>query len=168
MNAVVVVESSFGNTRDVARAVADGLGAGTQVVDVHEAPATVPAEVDLIVVGGPTHAFGMSRPSTRADAARQGAAEGGATDVGIREWIDQLGTGQELRFATFDTKVEKVRHLPGSAAKKAAKALRRRGFGMATAPMSFFVTDTPGPLVDGELERARSWGQHLMASHAEH
>jgi hypothetical protein len=80
--------------------------------------------------------------------------------VGIREWIDQLGTGQELRFATFDTKVEKVRHLPGSAAKKAAKALRRRGLRMATAPMSFFVTDTPGPLVDGELERAARGGNN--------
>jgi len=164
MNAVVVVESSFGNTREVARAVADGLGAGSVVVDVHQAPTVVPAEVDLIVVGGPTHAFGMSRTSTRQDAARQGAVEGGATDVGIREWIDHLGDGKELRFATFDTKVEKVRHLPGSAAKKAAKALRRRGFRMAADPMSFYVTDTPGPLVDGELERARSWGHQLMAS----
>jgi hypothetical protein len=63
----------------------------------------------------------------------------------IREWIDQQGTGQELSFATFDTKVEEVRHLPRSAAKKAARALPRRGFRTAAAPMSFFVTDTPGP-----------------------
>ncbi len=56
--ALVVFESMFGNTEAIARAVADGLGGG--------------AEVD--VVGGPTHAFGMSRPSTRRSAAQQAEA----------------------------------------------------------------------------------------------
>jgi hypothetical protein len=36
---------------------------------------------------------------------------------------------------------------------------------------SFYVTDTSGPLVDGERERARSWGELLgstMATEEEH
>jgi flavodoxin len=67
MRALIVVESWFGNTRAIAGAVAEGLG-GFMTVDVTEigdAPARVAPDVDLVVVGGPTHAFGMSRPSTR-------------------------------------------------------------------------------------------------------
>jgi hypothetical protein len=31
------------------------------------------------------------------------------------------------------------------------------------ATESFYVEDSPGPLVDGELERARAWGRALAA-----
>ncbi len=65
--------------------------------------------------------------------------------------------------ATFDTKVTKARHLPGSAAKGAARALKARAFRMVDEPHTFYVTDTPGPLAEGELERARAWGTKLAA-----
>jgi hypothetical protein len=74
-----------------------------------------------------------------------------------------LDTGRTCSVATFDTKVTKVRHLPGSAAKGAAKALESRGFRLADKPHSFYVVDTPGPLADGELDRARAWGTKLGA-----
>jgi hypothetical protein len=64
--------------------------------------------------------------------------------------------------ATFDTRVAKVRHLPGSAAKSAARILRRRGY-PAVSSESFYVTDTTGPLLPGEIERAEAWGQMLAA-----
>jgi flavodoxin len=74
MRALIVYESMFGNTRQIAEAVAEGLRAGHDaapvevgLVEVGEAPATV-ADVDLLVVGGPTHALGMSRPETRQSA----------------------------------------------------------------------------------------------------
>ena len=159
MKALIVVESSFGNTRDVADAVASGLG-DAEVLDVGSAGTRVDAGVDLLVVGGPTHAFGMSRPGTRADAVRQGAT-GSAEAPGIREWLARLEAPGSLAFATFDTRVEKVRHLPGSAARGAAKVLRRRGLRPVTGAESFFVVDTPGPLADGELARARAWGALL-------
>ena len=59
MRAMVVVESMWGNTRAVAEAVASGLGEEVSVVEVAQAPTQVPPEIDLLVVGGPTHAFSM-------------------------------------------------------------------------------------------------------------
>lgn len=78
------------------------------------------------MVGGPTHAFGMSRPSSRQDAARQGATHGG-TEPGLREWLAGVRLDGVRSAAAFDTRVTKVRLLPGSAARGAAKVLRGRG-----------------------------------------
>jgi len=54
MKALVVYESLFGNTEEVARAVADGLSAGmdVDVVEVGSAQAPLVDLVDLVVVGG--------------------------------------------------------------------------------------------------------------------
>jgi hypothetical protein len=168
MRVLVVYESMFGNTEAVARAVADGLAGSSAPepvdVDVREvsgAPSPVAGQWDLVVAGGPTHAFSLSRPSTRAEAHSRGATRG-SDDVGLREWLEKLARGPHAeRLAAFDTRVEKVRHLPGSAAKSAVKALRRHGYSAAVKQESFFVLDTSGPLVEGELERAYAWGAHL-------
>lgn len=155
--ALVVVESEFGNTAELAAAVAEGLAGRTQLVPVDEAPATLPASVRLLVVGGPTHAFGMSTPKTREEAARQG----GVPSRGIREWITELQPHTGCRATTFDTRHTSIRRLPGSAARRAAKALHNKGFPLADQPQSFYVSGTAGPLADGELERARAWGKQL-------
>lgn len=165
MKALVVYESMFGNTAHVAEAIASGLRE-TVVVElcgVQDAP-TVPAEdIDLIVAGGPTHAFSMSRTQTRTDAIAKGASEG-KVDIGLREWIEGIPRERHASaLATFDTRVDKVRHLPGSAAKSAAKAGRKHGFESYASPESFYVGDTSGPLLDGELERATAWGRKLGA-----
>ena len=161
MRALVVVESSFGNTRAVAEAVAEGLG-DAEVRSVETAPDEL-AGIDLLVVGGPTHAFGMSRDGTRAEAIRQGAP-GETGRPGIREWLATLKPPEGLAVATFDTRVAKARHLPGSAARAAARLLRRRRCVPVARPESFFVVDTSGPLVAGELARARDWGVGVARS----
>ncbi len=163
--ALVVVESMFGNTRAIADAVAAGLSAHlpTQIVDVAEAPAVPGTEVRLLVVGGPTHAFSMSRTSTRENAVERGANVTGPIEVGLREWLDNLDripTG--VHVAAFDTKVRKP-HVPGSAAHAAARRLRRRGARVSVSPETFYVTDTKGPLEPGERERAQAWGADLAA-----
>ncbi len=165
MKALVVYESMFGNTEEVARAVADGLRSRMEVDLVVAGEAAAVAEgIDLVVVGGPTHAFSMPRQNTREDAVRQGATQGDV-EHGIREWIDHLASGPHAeRTATFDTRVTKVRHLPGSAAKAAAKGMRAHGYGAAAKPQSFYVEDVEGPLVAGELDRARAWGEKLAAT----
>ncbi len=166
MKALIVVESMFGNSRSVAEAVAGGLRGHmtVEVVDPAHAHAPLLELVDLLVVGGPTHAFSMTRGNTREDAVRQGAAPAAAA-TGIRDWIERLHVGPHSELvATFDTRVGKVRHLPGSAARSAAKALRRHGYRPAVPPESFYVADVAGPLLDGELERARSWGEKLAAT----
>jgi len=76
-------------------------------------------------MGGPTHAFSMSRTTTRQDSVSQGAKAD--PTFGLREWLDNLPDSQALPFAAFDTRVEIVRRLPGSAAKAAAKVARSHG-----------------------------------------
>lgn len=158
-HALVVVESMFGNTRSVADAVAAGLSESvpTTVVDVAAAPDSVAA--DLLVVGGPTHAFGMSRPGTRATAATQGAGDARSA-TGIREWTGQLDHQQRAGVAAFDTRIRR-RGVPGSAARLALRRLRRLGLEPIDVPQSFWVSGTDGPLLEGELERARDWGRRL-------
>jgi flavodoxin len=167
MRALVVYESMFGNSGKVARAIADGLRAArvdVELVNAADAAAPYGDLVELLVVGGPTHAFSMTRHNTRDDAVRQGGSAG-AAGSGIREWIEHLHKGPHSEMvATFDTRVDKVRHLPGSAAKSAAKALRKVGYRTLVASESFYVDDVAGPLLDGEEERARAWGERLGVS----
>jgi hypothetical protein len=160
--ALVVYESMFGNTHAVADAVAEGLrrSLDVEVLDVEKAPLQVADDVDLVVVGGPTHAFSMSRPSTRQSAGEQGADPEAASHSGIREWISGVTAPKGLATAAFDTRIAKP-HLPGSAAKSAERKLKRRGFTELAHPESFYVTDTSGGLVEGELERAQAWGAEL-------
>jgi flavodoxin len=156
----------FGNTEQVAQAIAKGLSRHGEVrlVEVTEAPPEVAEPVDLIVLGGPTHAFSMTRESTRQDAFKQGASQG-STAVGVREWLEQQHRGRHLELvATFDTKVDKVRHLPGSAARGAANAAHKLGYKAADKPMSFYVQGVAGPLLEGELGRAQAWGERLSRS----
>jgi hypothetical protein len=163
MHALVVYETSFGNTEAVARAVAEGLAtrATVQVVDAATAPESL-AGVDLAVVGGPTHAFGLSRVSTRQDARRRGASRGDV-ERGLREWLAELDAGpRTTSTAAFDTKVSRPR-LPGSAARRAHRRLRRLGLAALARPRTFRVSGTEGPLRDGELDRAREWGRELAA-----
>jgi hypothetical protein len=165
MRALVVFESMFGNTEKIAAAVAHGLqleGVDTGLLEVRSAPPRLAADVDLLVVGGPTHAFGMSRAGTRADAVRQGAPSERAT-TGLREWLESVEVDAEHApmMASFDTRVTKVRWLPKAAGPSAAHAGRRRGLEQLAKPCGFLVTDTRGPLVDLEPERALAWGRAL-------
>ena len=162
MRAVVVVESMFGNTRQVAEAIADGLrpAVDAEVLDVAVAPEAIDPEVGLVVVGGPTHAFGMSRPSSRAQALQEAGTREGSPDVGMREWIEHLDPLRAgVVTATFDTRMKS--RWAGSAAASASKLLRRRGVQTLAPAHSFVVTDKSGPLAAGELDRARAWGAEL-------
>ena len=165
MRALVVYESSFGNTARVATAIWEGMFSRLQdvsLLEVGAAPNRLPVELELLVVGAPTQAFGMSRPVTRADAQVQaGTADRGPT-IGVREWLAALEKpGRPVAAATFDTRVRS--HVPGSAAVGASRALRRAGFDRCADPETFWVLGVKGPLRDGELERAHSWGARLMS-----
>jgi hypothetical protein len=163
MNTLVVYESMWGNTRKVAEAVADPLGEDVTLVDVADAPEQLPADLDLLVVGGPTHAFSMSRAATRRDAVAKGAPTD-HVERGIREWLGDLVASDRVQVATFDTRVGSVRHLPGSAAKAAGREVRRDHLGRLVGRASFYVDDMAGPLLEGELDRARAWGEELAAN----
>lgn len=161
MRAMVVFESMFGNTRRIADAVAVGLRThmDVDVVEVGVAPVAVD-DVDLLVVGAPTHAFGLSRPQTRADAANHTDGDVVSARIGLREWLAAVRPRRGLDAATFDTRANRPR-LPGSAAAGAAKRLRRLGARMVTQPASFYVSDMTGPLLDTEVQRAEEWADRL-------
>ncbi|UKJ64328.1 flavodoxin domain-containing protein [Cellulosimicrobium cellulans] len=166
MDAAVVYESMYGNSERVAQAVADGLSETVRVmvVDVTDPAASPDAlrHMGLVVAGGPTHAFGMTRPATRAEAVQRASGDVSDRATGLREWVESVPRQEETRLAaTFDTRVTKVKPLPGSAARGAAKVLRRAGFRLVAPPASFYVGDVEGPLDDGELDRARAWGRAL-------
>lgn len=69
--------------------------------------------------------------------------------------------GTRSTLPPFDTRVSKVRHLPGSAAKGAARYVRKLGYTAVAPAESFYVDDVSGPLLEGELDRARAWGDRL-------
>ncbi|GIE94430.1 flavodoxin family protein [Paractinoplanes rishiriensis] len=152
MRALVVYESQFGNTATIARAIADALGA--TLADVTRMP---PLDgVDLLVAGAPTHAFGLSRPTTRQDAVRQG---GTRREIGLREFLDAAPLLPGLPAATFATRIDKP--FTGSAAQRAHRRLRKLGCHLIAPPEAFRVTGVAGPLLPGETDRARAWALQL-------
>jgi hypothetical protein len=170
LRALVVYESMFGNTEAVARAVANGLELESftvRVREVGEAPLGTQADVDLLVVGGPTHAFSLSRPSTRASAVSQGAPASHG-DLGLREWLAALPRTEGTGFAAFDTRATKVRRIPKAAAPRAARIARKKGLVLLTKPLGFLVDDIKGPLGPHELERAVQWGRSLAGAARAH
>jgi Flavodoxin len=161
MTAIVVYESIYGNTRDVAEAIAAGLG-DARAVSVHEAISSV-TKADLLVVGGPTHVHGLTSKRSRSMAVEQaqGMLESGAADEhGLRDWLADLPTVANAQAAAFDTRAHGSPVVTGSASKGIARRLRRHGYQLVGTE-SFVVDGTEGPLADGEVQRARQWGAEL-------
>jgi hypothetical protein len=169
MRALIVFESMFGNTQRIAEAVAGGLSGYAQVdlVEVGQAPIGIDAGLDLLVVGAPTQVFGLSSPNSREGALKQAPDGLASRGIGLREWLAALpGDAAQVPAAAFDTRLAKPAWVTGSAARGAAKRLRRRGHPMVAPAESFLVEGTPGPLRDGEVARARAWGARLGAKRA--
>jgi hypothetical protein len=173
MRVLIVYESMYGNTKHIAEAIAEGLGDGlgdataVDIAEVGAAPTTLPDDLELLVVGGPTHAHGMSRASSRHDAATK-VAQPVISTAGIREWIETLRPARPLRMAAFDTRIDGPKLLTGSAAEGAAKALKGRGLRVAAPPASFVLDGITGDphdrIAPAELDRARAWGRELAAT----
>jgi hypothetical protein len=170
MRALVVYESMFGNTKAIALAIAEGIRQFREVdsYEVGEAPAVLPSDVDLLVVGGPTHAHGMTNPRTRTTAAERAGIRLVSRGPGIREWLDSLVPAPtDVVAAAFDTRIKGPELITGSAAKGATKRLRVRGL-RTLEPASFIVAGPTGEPFDrmseAELARARAWGATLAAA----
>ncbi len=148
MRALVVFDSRFGNTEAVAHAIGEELAtAGWQSEVVEAADAAWPdcSEIDLVVFGGPTQRHGLS-PAM--NALLSGAHVGRCCGVSA---------------AAFDTRYHMARILSGSAAEGIAARLASLGCRLMVPPESFYVAGREGPLLDGELARARAWAVELAA-----
>ena len=92
----------------------------------------MPGDVDLLVVGGPTHMHGLTTAMSRkmaVTASKEDAAhvEPGASEhPGLREWLRDL-EARGIKAAAFDTRGDARAALTGSAARGIARRLRRRG-----------------------------------------
>jgi hypothetical protein len=152
----------FGNTAAVAESIGNGLAPSMEIelLEVANAPTALPGDVDLLVVGAPTHAFSLSRPPTRAEGHKQGGAKAGMPPESVNGSVPCGLNG--CRVSRRSTRgVGKVCNLPGSAARKAARLGHERGLGKPVDQKSFWILDTPGPLAEGELDGARQWGTEL-------
>jgi hypothetical protein len=170
MRAVVVYESMYGNTHLVADAIGAGLRPAfdVSVVPVSEVSPAVLADADLVVVGGPTHAHGMSRTVTRKGAVEAAnkpvsdlKVEPGALGPGLRDWFGSLGR-YPVKAAAFDTRMHGPAALTGRASKGVARSLRAHGFDLVAEPESFLVTKQDR-LEPQETTLARDWGTKLAA-----
>lgn len=147
MHVVVVYDSEYGNTRQVAEVIAAELttAGDVQVENVHEADLDLPPDTGLLVVGGPTQVHGISRR--------------------LREQLSGLPkqalTG--VVAEAFDTRAQGPRLLTGAASAGIGRMLKSKGAALGGEPQSFVVLGKEGPLADGELERARLWARAVIA-----
>jgi hypothetical protein len=167
MRALVVYESMFGNTQAVARAVAEGIATRmpADIVEIGSAPTNIPPGVVLLVVGGPTHAHGMTTAKSRTNAAGRTEDPLVSSGPGLREYLASMRAEPGVVAAAFDTRVKGPVLFTGSAAAIATKQLQQVRFKRVEPPRSFVLEGATGPLVDrmskGELDAARAWGASL-------
>ncbi|OGO66180.1 MAG: nitric oxide synthase [Chloroflexi bacterium RBG_19FT_COMBO_50_10] len=158
MKSIVIYDSLYGNTERIAQAMGNALVEQGEVVVTRVGEAKIDQLVgaDLLVVGSPTQQF---RPT-----------------VGTKNLLNLIPKNglKGIKVAAFDTRfpmpvIEKTPPLPffvrifGYAAGRIAKLLKAKGGELVVAPEGFFVEDTKGPLIEGELERAASWAKKLFA-----
>jgi flavodoxin len=139
MRTLVVYDSVHGNTEKVALAVGEALGALVRRVGE-----TTPADLhgfELVIVGSPTH--------------------GGFPTEAVHNFLKRPLGLAGVSVAAFDTRTKTT--VFGYAAPKMAKALTKSGGTLSAPPEGFFVHGTKGPLLDGEVGRAISWGRGLSA-----
>jgi len=168
MKAVVIYESMYGNTHQIASAIGEGLRrhGDAVVVPVGEATPDLVESADVAIVGGPTHAHAMSHVSTRKGAVDAAAKPGSelvldpdADDVGLREWFASIGHAFTYA-AAFDTRFDLPAAVTGRASKGIARKLRHHGATLIADPESFFVKKD-NHLEPNEETRAHDWGAQL-------
>ncbi len=156
MNILVLYDSVFGNTAMIARAIGSALEpcGPVTVLRVTDNYRDLLTGLDLLVVGSPTRAFRPTKPTTESlKKLPPGALKGikvAAFDTRIR--VEDTKSG----FLRFMVK------LFGYAAQPIEKALKAKGGTPRLPAEGFFVKDTQGPLLDGEIERAKAWAIKLV------
>ncbi len=171
MKTVIVYESIYGNTHEIADAIGKGVAtvSDVTVVSVEQATTELLEGADLIVMGGPTQAHGMSRASSREAAVdpphspkESIVLDGHAKGPGVRDLLDSFGHF-DTYSAAFDTRFRLPVFITGRASRGIQAKLSRHGCTAAAQPESFFVTRKVH-LRDGEDARAEAWGCRLAAS----
>lgn len=156
MNGLVIYYSKFGNTQKIAEAIAEALAealesqGAVRVVDAEQLTVSQLKDADLVVMGSPTHKMNLPE-------AVQPVLEG-LPKHGLRG----------ASVAAFDTSYKMSGLLARfTAAPKLARRLRRLGGRKVVPPETFYVVGKEGPLCDGEIERAKGWGEAIRATYVQ-
>jgi flavodoxin len=145
VKALIVYDSTYGNTEKIAKAIGAAL---TGEVKVLRAGEVNPAELnafDLLVIGSPTY--------------------GGRPMPSVAELLNKIPESaiKGKNIAAFDTRIPtKLAKIFGYAADRIAKNLKEKGGNLVVPGEGFFVNGKEGPLKEGELERAASWAKGLV------
>jgi menaquinone-dependent protoporphyrinogen IX oxidase len=153
MKRLVIYDSTYGNTRKIAEAIAASIDAISTHIDNIEADQVRAA--DLIIVGSPT--------------------QGGRATVDLQEFLRKLPDDvlTDKPAAAFDTRFAIDEHGPGLklvmktvgfAAPKISRELEKRGCQIVSEPEGFIVNDTQGPLQRNELAHASEWAKETVLS----
>ncbi len=144
MKTCVYYATRSGNTRQIAEAIATAMRSRgpVEVHDVDGTPPPIPADADLVIVGGPT--------------------EGRHATPAVTAFLTALPSDalSGRAAAAFDTRLDWPRWLFGSAAADIAEHLGAAGARLLVPPESFYVTTAP-TLRAGELARAEHWASSI-------
>ncbi len=152
MKALIIYDSVYGNTENIARAIGDGLTGEVKVVHVGDANPSELKMFDLLILGSPVH--------------------GGRPTPALEAFVKQLPANslKGMSVAAFDTRFEAEEQGVGLrlvmsviryAAERIAKDLAKKGGRLVAEPEGFIVENKEGPLKQGELERASKWAKGM-------
>ena len=143
MKSVVLYDSQFGNTKTISDSIAKELG--SKAIHIDKAKNKDIETADLVVVGSPIQAW---NPTAK-----------------MKKYLSSLP--KELisgkKVATFDTRVAML--ISGTASDKMAKSLVKRGGRLIIDPEKFIVGGKEGPLVKGEIEKAKKWAKKVKKNY---
>ena len=147
MKVLIVYDSLYGNTGQIAKAIGGAIAGEVKVLHVAKANPAEPGSFDLFIVGSPT--------------------QGGRPTKAIQEFLSKISVNalKNVSMTSFDTRHKNVlTKLFGYAAGRIGDGLKDKGGILIIAPEGFFVKSTRGPLEDGELERASRWAKGILES----
>jgi flavodoxin len=155
MRALVVYDSFFGNTEQVAQAIAQALRSPEPIraIRVGEVRPEQMTGLKLLIVGSPTRGF---RPSESVTNFLNAIPAQGLQGVKVAAF--------DTRLSLSDIKSSPLRLLVktgGYAAKTIAGRLKKKGGEMVIPSEGFLVIGEKGPLKEGELERAADWARQI-------
>lgn len=152
MRTLIIFDSLYGNTEAVAGAVGQGISGDVQVISAKNADASQMENVDLLIVGSPTHG---GRPSEKTQAFLKNIPAGALKNVRVAAFDTGIPSDGQSFFMKTLVKIM------GYASKHILKSLEGRSGKTVVPAESFFVKDKEGPLREGELQRAVEWGKEI-------
>ena len=162
MKVLIIYDSSFGNTEQIAQAIGNALGSqeDVEVLRVGNVKPEQLTGLKLLIVGSPTQRF---RPTPAINNLLGRIPMNGLRGVKVAAF--------DTRISVYDIDPPIVRFIGrfvvklfGYAAKPIADRLKKKGGELTIPPEGFYVKGTEGPLKEGELERAADWAKQIMAT----